>query len=281
MFVDADRILAGTSPEIAPADRRSYNMAGRVCVLVYGVVTYALFLVSFLYAVGFICGAAVQTKMSQTLIPKDIDNGEQGELWTAVAINVALLGLFGVQHSIMARPAFKEWWTQFVPKPVERSTFMLATSLVLILLFWQWRPIPQEVWRIDNQAGFAALLALSGIGWLIVLAATFMIDHFDLFGLKTTYHHFAGRETEPLEFKQVMLYRYIRHPIMTGFLIAFWATPVMTAGHLLFAVVVTAYVLLALQLEERDLVTAIGEPYRDYQKRVPMLLPLRFGKRND
>jgi protein-S-isoprenylcysteine O-methyltransferase Ste14 len=253
-------------------------MAGRVCVLVYGLMIYVLFLVTFLYAIGFICGAAVQTEVSQTLIPKDIDNGQQGELWTVVAINMALLGLFGVQHSMMARPAFKEWWTQFVPKPVERSTFVLATSLILILLFWQWRPIPQEVWRIENSAGFAALLALSGIGWLIVLAATFMIDHFDLFGLKPTSLHFAGRKAEPLEFKQVMLYRYIRHPIMTGFLIAFWATPVMTAGHLLFAAVVTAYVLVALQLEERDLVTAIDEPYRNYQKDVPMLLPWRFGK---
>ncbi|MBT6153217.1 MAG: isoprenylcysteine carboxylmethyltransferase family protein [Planctomycetaceae bacterium] len=255
-------------------------MAGRVCVLVYGVVTYALFFVVFLYAIGFVAGDTVQADLIQKLVPKNIDTGEQGELWMAVLINVAILGLFGVQHSIMARPAFKEWWTQFVPKPVERSTFVLATSLILILMFCQWRPIPQEVWRIDSQAGFAALLAVSGIGWLIVLAATFMIDHFDLFGLKPTYLHFAGREAEPLEFKQVMLYRYIRHPIMTGFLIAFWATPVMTAGHLLFAAVVTAYVLVALQLEERDLVTAIGEPYRNYQKDVPMLLPLRFGKQD-
>jgi protein-S-isoprenylcysteine O-methyltransferase Ste14 len=256
-------------------------MGGRTCVLVYGAVTYALFLVVFLYAIGFVVGDAVQTELTQTLVPKNIDTGDQGELWTAVMINVAILGLFGVQHSVMARPAFKEWWTQLVPKPVERRTFVLTTSLILILMYWQWRPIPQEVWRVDNQAGFAALLALSGIGWLIVLAATFMIDHLDLFGLKTTYHHFVGRKAEPLEFKQVMFYRYIRHPIMTGFLIAFWATPVMTAGHLLFAVVVTAYVLVALQLEERDLVIAIGEPYRDYQKTVPMLLPWRLGMRDE
>ena len=247
-------------------------MASRILSFVYGAVAYAIFLATFLYAIGFV---------GNWLVPKSIDSGEQQSLSIAIPINIALLGLFALQHSIMARPVFKEWFTAIVPQPVERSTYVLLTCVALSLLFWQWQPIAQEVWRIENPAGYYAMLALCAIGWLTVLASTCMLDHFELFGLKGAYQYLVSGEPDALEFKQPLLYAYVRHPIMLGFVIAFWAAPVMTAGHLLFAVVTTAYVLIAIQIEERDLVALFGNEYREYRTRVPMLFPRPMPKRDD
>jgi protein-S-isoprenylcysteine O-methyltransferase Ste14 len=233
--------------------------------LFYGVVSYVLFLASFLYAVGFFANAGV---------PKGIDDGVTGAPGVAVVVNLALLSIFAIQHSVMARPGFKEKWTRIVPRSVERSTYVLLTSLILFLIYWQWRPFPGTVWRIENPAGEAALWALYALGWLIVLVSTFLIDHFDLFGLRQVWLRFRNREYTRLKFTETSLYKYVRHPILLGFVIAFWATPHMTRGHLLFAAVTTAYVLLAIQLEERDLVYFHGDRYREYRKRVPMILPL-------
>ena len=192
----------------------------------------------------------------------------------AIVLNVALLSIFAVQHSIMARPGFKAWWTRIISKAVERSTFVLLTSLILALIFWKWQPMGDIVWSVENQIGVIALWTIFGIGWLVVLVSTFMINHFDLFGLTQVYDNFKGRESSPPKFMVLGLYKVVRHPIMLGFIIAFWATPVMTMGHLLFAAVTTAYILLSLSLlEERDLVAELGDAYTDYQSRVPMIFP--------
>ncbi len=238
----------------------------RILILIYGIVTYVLFLGSFLYAVAFV---------GNFLVPRTIDTGPGAQTSTALAINVALLSLFAVQHSVMARPFFKRWWTTIIPPAAERSTYVLATSLILFLLFWQWRPIPAPVWSVTSPPLRAVLWGLFGLGWLIVLVSTFLINHFDLFGLRQVVLYFLGRPLTSIPFKAPWLYRFVRHPIMSGFLIAFWATPTMSQGHLLFAAVVTAYVLVALQFEEHDLRTFYGEAYLNYQKAVPMLLPLR------
>jgi protein-S-isoprenylcysteine O-methyltransferase Ste14 len=239
--------------------------------LLYGVASYLAFLASFLYAVGF---------LGNLLVPKSIDSGATERLPTAVAVNTLLLLLFAVPHSVMARPAFKRWWTRFVPSPVERSTYVLQSSLLLGLLFWQWRPIPTVIWNVGNPAGRWLILAALCAGWVLVLASTFAIDHFDLFGLRQVFLYASGREHTPLAFHVSGLYHYVRHPLMTGFLLAFWVTPTMTAGHLLFAAGMTVYILLALQIEERDLVTSYGEQYRAYQKQVGMLLPLPRDSRS-
>jgi len=241
-------------------------------VLVYGTVAYLLFLAAFLYAMGFVGGL---------LVPKTIDSGPVGASGVSILVNLALLGLFGVQHSVMARPAFKRWWTRWVPPPIERSTFVLASSLALILLYWLWRALPAVVWQIAQPWAAAIVWALFAAGWGIVLLSTFLINHFDLFGLRQVFLHFAGRPYEPLPFRTPWLYRVVRHPIMLGFLIAFWAAPTMTVGRLLFAGVVTVYVLVAIQLEERDLVEYYGEHYSAYRQQVRMLLPLpQKGRRN-
>ena len=238
--------------------------AGRIPALAYGVASYLLFLAAFLYAVGFV---------GNLLAPKSVDSGTGGPTGSAVLVDSVLLALFAVPHSVMARPAFKRWWTKFVPPPVERSTYVLVSSLLLGLLFWQWRPIPSVVWHVGHPAGRWLLHAVFWIGWVIVLLSTFLISHFDLFGLRQVYLHASARPYTPVGFKYRGLYRYVRHPIMLGFLLAFWATPTMTAGHLLFAGATTAYILIALQLEERDLVSFHGEQYRAYQQQVRMLLP--------
>jgi protein-S-isoprenylcysteine O-methyltransferase Ste14 len=242
----------------------------RAFALAYGVTSYLAFLAAFLYAVGFV---------GNLLVPKSIDSGPGGWLPASVLVDTLLVLLFAVPHSVMARPAFKRWWTRFVPPPVERSTYVLISSLTLGLLFWQWRPIPDVVWQVTNRTGRLLVLAVFWVGWATALASTFLTDHFDLFGLRQVYLHASGRPCTPAGFKVLGLYRYVRHPLMLGFLLAFWATPTMTAGHLLFAGATTAYILIALQLEERDLVAVHGESYRAYRKQAGMLLPLpRFPR---
>jgi len=241
----------------------------QVLALVYGFVAYVVFLVAFLYAIGFV---------GNIVVPKSIDSGTTGPMTETLLVNVLLLSLFAVQHSVMARPAFKRWWTQFVPKQIERSTYVLLASLILLLLFWQWRPMPSVIWDAQATILGPVLVALSGLGWLIVLLSTFMINHFDLFGLRQVAVYFQRRPYTPVSFTTRGLYKLIRHPIMLGFLIAFWATPLMTTGHLMFAAVTTAYILVAIQLEEHDMVQADAATYQQYRRETRMLMPLPKGK---
>ena len=236
----------------------------RLLVFVYGVICYVIFFLTFLYAIGFVSGF---------LVPKGIDSNPSTAISEALLIDAALLGIFAIQHSVMARPAFKRWWTQFVPEPMERSTYVLLASLALILLFWQWRPIGGEIWSVTNETARVVLLAFAALGWTTVLVGTFLINHFDLFGLRQVYLHFQGKPYTPLKFGTPFLYKIVRHPIMLGFIIAFWATPHMTAAHLVFAIATTAYILIAIQFEEHDLAAGLGQPYEDYRRRVRMILP--------
>lgn len=238
---------------------------GRTFTFVYGVVSYVIFLGTFLYAIVFV---------GNLLDAKTVDTGEAAPFWTALIINAVLLGIFAIQHSVMARPAFKKWWTGFVPKAAERSTYVLFSSLALLLLFWQWRPMTGIVWSVDNNIGRGALWGIFIIGWVTVLIGTYLINHFDLFGLRQVYLNYRQEEYTHLDLERPFLYKLIRHPIMLGFIIAFWATPVMTVGHLVFAIATTAYILIAIQLEERDLVSFHGEGYEQYRREVSMLVPL-------
>jgi protein-S-isoprenylcysteine O-methyltransferase Ste14 len=237
----------------------------RILAVGYGVLSYLVFLVSFCYAIGFVGGIVV---------PRTVDHGIDGAPFgVALLINTVLLGLFAIQHSVMARPAFKRWWTRFVPPVIERSTYVLLASLVLLLLYWQWRTMPAVVWQVDQPAVRVLLWTLFAAGWATVLAATFMINHFELFGLRQVFAAWRAAPSGETGFRATLLYRLVRHPLMLGFLIAFWATPVMTAGHLLFAIATTGYILIALQLEERDLIAELGDSYRVYRNSVPMLVP--------
>ncbi|HEX7129085.1 MAG TPA: NnrU family protein [Rhodanobacteraceae bacterium] len=235
-------------------------------VLLYGVACYAVFFLSFLYAIGFVADIAV---------PHTLDRGyETGGLVKALAIDVVLLGIFAIQHSGMARRGFKRWLAAWLPDALERSTYVLLSSAALILLFWQWRPLPGVIWDVQPDWAVYLLYGLSACGWLLVLSGTFVINHFDLFGLRQVWLSAGGKPYTPLAFKQHFYYRVVRHPLMLGFVIAFWATPRMTAGHLLFAIATTGYILIAVKFfEERDLAAAHGDDYRRYQREVPMICP--------
>jgi protein-S-isoprenylcysteine O-methyltransferase Ste14 len=256
----------GTEQKVgsAPAD----PLWKRISLFTYGVVAYAIFFVTFLYAAGFVANIGV---------PKSLDSGAQGSFGYALLINSILLAVFALQHSIMARPAFKKIWTRIVPKPVERSTYVLFASLALILLFTTWQPMGITIWNVENPVGRALLYGLFAAGWLTALYATWLINHFDLFGLRQVYLYLRGREHTALPFRTPALYRHVRHPLYLGFLFGFWATPTMTLAHLFFAIMTTGYILVAIQLEERDLVAHLGRDYADYRKRVPMLVPRLLG----
>jgi methanethiol S-methyltransferase len=242
-------------------------MTGRVAAVIYGFASYLIFSLSFAYTPAF---------LGNFLVPKTIDSGPDSGLVPAIAIDAMLLLVFAVPHSVMARPAFKRWWTRIIPASCERSTYVLVASLLLILIFWQWRPIGATIWRVDGWPA-AMFMAIYWMGWVIALASTFQIDHFELFGLRQVIDALRGAADRIQTFKTPLLYRLVRHPLMLGLLLAFWATPHMTAGHLLFAVLSTAYILVGVRLEERDLMTEFGTSYERYRRRVPMLLPRLSG----
>ena len=234
--------------------------------LVYGIVSYVVFLISLLYSIGFV---------GNLIVPKTIDSGLAGPASEALLVDVLLLLAFAIPHSVMARAGFKRWWTRVVPESLERSTYVLVSSLLLLLLFWGWRPILGVVWQTENAIAIAVLWALFWLGWALVLYSSFAIDHFDLFGLRQVWLRFRGVEYAPVPFEQPWLYTIVRHPLMLGFLLAFWAAPTLTQGHLLFSLATTGYILVGIVLEERDLVKAHGQSYVIYTREVRMLLPIR------
>jgi protein-S-isoprenylcysteine O-methyltransferase Ste14 len=242
----------------------------RIAVFVYGVVSYLVFFATFLYAFGFI---------GNLFVPKSIDSGRQTTLAQALLVDAGLLALFAIQHSVMARRGFKRMWTKIVPEPAERSTYVLFSSAALILMFWAWQPIGETVWNVENAVGRAVLQAACVFGWLLVLVSTFLINHFDLFGLRQVWLYLRGIPYTPLKFRTPFFYKYVRHPLYLGWLFAFWATPVMTAAHFLFAALATGYILVAIQFEERDLIDAHGQAYRSYREKTPMIIPI--GKPQD
>ena len=254
-----------TQSQTFSPDSRSHPLS-RIAAFLYGIVAYLAFFVTFLYAIGFVSGLAV---------PKTIDGGAVGPAMEAAIVNLVLLSLFAVQHSVMARRQFKEWWTQYVPKSVERSTYVLFSSLALALLLWQWRPIPAVVWQIDDPRIATAVTGISLLGFLIALTSTFLINHFELFGLHQVANNLTGRAMPAPRFRTPLYYQFVRHPLYLGFIIAFWVTPTMTIGHLLFATVTTAYIFVGILLEERDLIDLFGDDYRRYRERVSMLVPWR------
>jgi protein-S-isoprenylcysteine O-methyltransferase Ste14 len=238
----------------------------RLIAFLYGLASYVLFFVTFLYAIGFV---------ADLLVPKTIDSGPVAPVAEALIVNLLLMSLFAVQHSVMARQQFKRWWTQFVPKSIERSTYVLFASLALVLMFWQWRPMPAVMWEIADQRFAAAVTGLSLVGWLIVLTSTFLINHFELFGVHQVANNLTGHSMPAPAFRTPLYYKFVRHPIYLGFIIAFWAAPTMSVGHMLFAAVTTAYIFVGIFLEERDLVDLFGDEYRRYRERVSMLVPWR------
>ena len=238
----------------------------RLLIFLYGIVSYLLSFGTILYAIGFVIGQVV---------PKDIDTGELAPIFQAVLVNLCLMALFAIQHIVMARQPFKRWLTRYVPASMERSTYVLSASLTLMLLYWRWQPIPAVIWRIHHPHIAMAVTGLSLAGWLIVLTSTFLINHFELFGVQQVVNNFVGREMPAPRFRFPLYYKFVRHPIYLGFVIAFWAAPTMTAGHLLFAAVTTGYILVGISLEERDLIALLGDDYRRYRDRVSMLFPWR------
>jgi protein-S-isoprenylcysteine O-methyltransferase Ste14 len=243
-------------------------MRKRILYFSYGVAAYALFFVTYLYAIGFI---------GNLVVPASIDGVSQVPLWQALLVNTALLGVFAVQHSVMARPGFKRWWTQVVPKPIERSTYVLASSVALIVLFVHWQPLGGVIWNVTDPTGQKLLWGVFALGWLVVLVSTFLINHFDLFGLRQVWLYLIGKPYTALPFKTPLFYKHVRHPLYVGWFLAFWATPTMTVTHLVFAIATTAYILIAIRLEERDLL-AVHPEYAGYRERVPMLIPRPFGR---
>jgi len=244
-------------------------MFKRIAIFSYGTICYIIFLGTLLYAIGFI---------GNLLGSRSIDSGPGEPFFPAMLVNISLLGFFAIQHSVMARQWFKRAWTRIIPEPVERSTYVLFSSLALLLLFWQWRPLGGVIWEVESQSMRALVYALYGLGWVTVLASTFLIDHFDLFGMRQVYFYLRGMKYTPIQFKTPGLYRIVRHPLYLGWLLVFWSAPKMTVAHLLFALATTGYILIAIQLEERDLTRLYGNEYRQYRERVPMLLPGRYGK---
>ena len=256
----------------------------RVLGFLYGVICYLIFFVTFLYAIAFVGGGNLYGRDKNLLVPRSIDltpSGAGEGLATRLIVDALLLSLFAIQHSVMAREWFKRRWTQVVTPMLERSTYVLIASLILLFMFWQWRAIGTErvAWSVQNSAGRLVLQGLFWVGWLTVLISTFLLDHFELFGLKQAYHYLKRTEPTPASFKMPGPYKAVRHPLYLGFIIAFWSTPRMSLGHLFFAVMTTAYILVAIQFEERDMIRAYGDRYREYRRRVSMLVPLKFGKR--
>lgn len=240
----------------------------RVLFFVYGVISYSLFFGVFCYLPGF---------LGNFLVPKSIDSPASVPFGEALLVNTALLGLFAIQHSVMARPGFKKWWTKFIPKPIERSTYVLFSSLAVILLYWQWKPMGVTIWNITDPTLVMVLNGLMILGGLIVLVTTFLINHFDLFGLRQVWLYLIGKKYTNLGFVVPGPYKFIRHPLYFGWMLMFWSTPVMTIAHLVFAVATTGYIFVAIWFEERDLITIHGRDYAEYKKRTPMILP--FGKK--
>lgn len=238
---------------------------GRVLAFLYGLIAYAIFLVSFLYAIGFV---------GNLVVPKSIDSGVPEPFGQALLINALLLGLFAIQHSVMARRGFKEWWTKIIPKPIERSTYVLLSSLILILMYWQWMPMPEVIWDMSGTVLGSVLDILFWLGWVLVLLATFMINHFELFGLQQVLFHLRNKEIPHNKFTTRFLYQFVRHPIMLGFLIAFWSASAMTVGHLVFSIATTGYIIVGVLLEERDLMHYLGDEYREYRRKVSMFIPM-------
>lgn len=241
------------------------NILPRSLTLLYGIAAYLVFLAAVLYSVGFVGNLS---------LPTTIDRGHLSPPIQAIGIDLALLSLFAVQHSVMARPSFKRWWTRFIPVSIERSTYVLLSSLTLLLLFWQWRPIPSTVWSVTDPLAAGVITAVYWIGWAIAFSSTFLAGHFQFFGLSQVFARFFNRKLPASSLKTTLFYRYVRHPLYLGFLLTFWAAPLMTAGHLLFALATTCYILIGIQLEERDLIGTFGEDYRRYRRQVAMLIPI-------
>lgn len=262
-MIDSSDSLVNGATTSATGGRRACSLAG-LSALAYALACYLIFLATFLYAIGFVINR---------FVPKSIDTGPPKPFGQALGLNTMLLGIFGIQHSVMARPAFKRWWTHFVPQPIERSTYVLFSSLTLLLLFWLWHPMPDLIWNFENDLWVSAIWMLFVLGWIVVLISTCLIDHFDLFGLRQAWAYYRGKQYIPPPFRTPWLYQQVRHPIMVGFIIAFWSTPSMTVGHLLFSSVCTIYILAAIRFEEHDLGQAFGEDYRRYRQRVPAIVP--------